>query len=77
MPLIAGGKAIGGTVTEIYLSGTLYKLHAFCLQDTLTNFVAFQDVDCDVIIIGGGGAGGEAVGDNDVGKGGGGGGRGG
>jgi hypothetical protein len=58
-------KAIGGTK---YNFGA-YTVHAITGSD---NFIAYENLTCDILVVGGGGAGGPSYGDNDTGKGGGG-----
>jgi hypothetical protein len=66
--IIVTAVATGGTISDITLSGTNYKLHAF--TSGTSNFVLNTNKAIDVLIVGGGGGGGRAIGDNDTGKGG-------
>ena len=58
-------KAIGGTK---YNFGN-YTVHAITGSD---NFIAYENLTCDILVVAGGGAGGPGYGDQDTGKGGGG-----
>lgn len=65
VPKLVIDKASGG---NIYYYGQ-YTVHAFTGGG---NFIANQELICDILLVGGGGAGGTSYGDQDTGKGGGG-----
>lgn len=68
--IVVNPVASGGTVTDVNISGTDYKVHSF--NSGTNNFVLNSNKSIDVLLVGGGGAGGPGYGDQDTGKGGGG-----
>ena len=68
--IVVNPVATGGTVSDINISGTDYKVHSF--NSGTNNFVLNSNKSIDVLLVGGGGAGGPGYGDQDTGKGGGG-----
>ncbi len=56
---VSGTAPTGGTITEVTISGVVYKLHTFTSSG---NFVASYAGTADMLIVGGGGGGGNNLG---------------